>query len=287
MYSRFFDEALCAKEFSGMAAVAITETNGWDDTLTDANGEVVPYYKQGLAVTRETACDETSEMTDDFCMAVGADDSQIPAFYADKGLPADNKYVPRGAGYMYGVDEYYWFSQVVYGDNTIIDDLDLVSTDPVNWWLSGLMKWMIPMNGKPSPHNIIMGQWEPTDAELELGITDGFGAISSLFYGGEQCGMSGHPRANARTEIYENLMAGFSGDGWTAMDTVFDWESSDCASAAREDFPTWGDYNFPMFAQHTIDAYETPTCFVVSDRTDYILWAKDGFRDCIMAALAL
>lgn len=48
---------MCAKEFSGMSAVMITQTNGWDDTLVDENGEAVPYYLQGLAYTSESQCD--------------------------------------------------------------------------------------------------------------------------------------------------------------------------------------------------------------------------------------
>lgn len=40
-----------------MSAVMITQTNGWDDTLVDENGEAIPYYLQGLAYTSESQCD--------------------------------------------------------------------------------------------------------------------------------------------------------------------------------------------------------------------------------------
>lgn len=69
------------------------------------------------------------------------------------------------------------------------------------------MTWMIPMNGLPAPHNIMLGQWEPTEDELAAGLTQGFGAVSALFWGAEQCGTTKNPTANTRTEIYEGIMA--------------------------------------------------------------------------------
>jgi len=92
-------------------------------------------------------------------------------------------------------------------------------------------------------------------------------------------------------------MADFNAaDGsWSAMDTVYDWESNDCVSSAREPFPDYGDYSaIPQFASATIDVYdwdgtsvgpeEAELCFVVDFRTDYIVWQKDAFRNCIYDA---
>jgi len=178
--------------------------------MVDGDGETVPLNMQGLAVTSEAACDSAlgGDSSSEFCQYFDIDSTNWDTFYDDKGLdPNGELFIPRGAGYIYGPDMYYWFSQVVYGDSTITDEPSLVSTDAQTWWLSGLMRWMIPMNGKPAPHNIMLGQWEPTWSEAEYGITDGFGAVSALFYGGEQCGMTGHPTANLRTEIYDLMIS--------------------------------------------------------------------------------
>lgn len=281
-----------------MAATMITQTNGWDDTLVDADGEAVPYWQQGLATTQEPACDDANggDSSSAECLAMGGDPTAYDSFYDDKGLDAGGElFIPRGAGYIYGVDQYYWFSKIVYGDSTITDTPSLVNSDVEAWWLSGLMRWMIPMNNTPAPHNIILGQWEPTEAESEYGITDGFGAVSALLYGADQCGMAGHPVAAARTEIYEMLIDVIEAlDGsWAAADTIYDWEASDCAQSSREAFPSWGDYAaIPQFAtpsvmaidwSDSVTALDAATCYVVDERTEFIVWEKDAFRSCILA----
>jgi len=249
LYSRFDAAALCAKEAAACFATIITQTNAWDDSMVDAAGEPVPMEKQGLAFTAEPMCDASNggDPTSADCQGLpGVDFNSWDDYYADKFMdPNSEHFVPRGAGWIYGVDMYYWFDKIVFGDDSIIGAPSLVQTDPVTWWMSGMLTWMIPMHGKPAPHNIITGQWEPTWAEAEYGITDGFGAVSALFYGDSQCGMTGHPVANARTRIYEALMNDFeAADGsWTAMDTVYDWEANGCESSARTPFPDYGDYS--------------------------------------------
>jgi len=303
LYSRFPAEAMCAKEMAGLMAVMITQTNGWSDDLVDANGEAVPYYLQGIAELQDPACDESSELSDDYCVAQDTYNYDANFYETEMSLsaPADGL-VARGAGYIYGADMYYWFSQIIYGDDSMYTDPAQVATDPEAWWMSGLMRWMIPMNGQPSPHNIIIGQWEPTEVEADYGITDGFGAVSALLYGAEQCGMAAHPIANYRTEIFNEILTVVSAaDGsWTAWDTVYSWEANDCAGSARDEFPWWGDYGYiPQFAMYEVSTVDwegadagTETamdglgCFVVDQRTPYIVWDKDAFRNCALDGIA-
>lgn len=153
------------------------------------------------------------------------------------------------------------------------------------------MRWMIPLDGKPSPHNIMLGQWEPTWAEADQGITDGFGAVSALLYGESQCGMANHPIAQLRTEIYESLI-----EMMQVGHTIHDWESNDCIGMDRMSFPDYGDYsNMPQFAIGQITAAQddsmagvyagdtmySNSCFVTTQRTQYIIWKKNAFRDCV------
>lgn len=181
----------------------------------------------------------------------------------------------------------------------------MVTADPVTWWLSGLMTWMIPMNGKPSPHGIIYGQWEPTEVEADYGITDGFGAVSALLYGADQCGMAGHPVANARQDIFEGIVAVIDAtneqegtNDWFVADAIYDWEENGCASSAREEFPWWGDYSsIPQFVTFSVavvdwdgvstgfESYDT-RCWIVDEMTDYIVWKRDAYRQCVFDSLA-
>lgn len=121
-------------------------------------------------------------------------------------------YVPRGAGWINGADQYYWFSQVVAGDARYFYNPELVASEPNAFWLSGMMRWMIPLDGKPSPHAIIMGQWEPTDTEAKRGIAPGNGAVSALLFGESECGQRGLPVAVKRTEIFEGILGLLNGD---------------------------------------------------------------------------
>lgn len=58
-YARFADEAMCAKEFATMAAVAITQTGTEYNDLTPLTGDdgaELPAMLQGMQVTGETLC---------------------------------------------------------------------------------------------------------------------------------------------------------------------------------------------------------------------------------------
>lgn len=296
VYSRMRNEAMCAKELSGLFALVSYFTNKWDEDLVDADGNSVPYLLQALYKITEGDCATDEQKASDHCQELGGNTADVHAFYRDRITDIDDKdYTPRGGGYIYGADMYYWFSQIVYGDNTVVDDPGMVETDPVAWWLTIMMRWMIPFEGVPAPHNILLGQWEPTETEADMGITDGFGAVSQLWFGDDQCGLAGHPEAKARTEMYQWLIDNIEGfDGtWKATDTIMDWEANDCAGAAKAAFPTDGDYSDMvqfMTGKVMATSWEegaseeelvSDTCYIVEEMTDYIVWQKDAFRNCI------
>lgn len=211
LYARFADGANCAREAAALAATAIMATNA-DNANLEVDGALVPLSQQGLAFTEDAFCNNSDNFASDDCATLAADTAAIGSFYsrkiAEAGVDlATTRYGYRGAGFTYGAEYYYWMSQVIYGDDTILANPELLAEDPLHFWLSGLMTWMIPMNGLPAPHNIMLGQWEPTEDELAAGLTQGFGAVSALFWGAEQCGTTKNPTANTRTEIYEGIMA--------------------------------------------------------------------------------
>jgi len=236
-------------------------------------------------------------------------------FYEDASGVVDTsvtRYGYRGAGHTYGAEQYYWMSQVLYGDDTIFADPSLLATDAETFWLSGLMRWMIPMNGLPAPHNIMLGQWEPTEAELEVGLAQGYGAVSALFYGATECGTTQNPTANTRTAIYEDIIGSLVAyDGsWTASETVYEWEANSCAESKRGDFPM-GDYYFPQFivtdigsldwdddytmneSVSEVDAYnfnlhncwfvDTPEIVESGVYDIWIMWQQDAYRNCLLS----
>jgi len=115
------------------------------------------------------------------------------------------------------------------------------------------------------------------------------GAVSALLYGESQCGISKHPVANSRKSIYEGLIALLEADdgSWTAKDTIYDWEDSGCEQVKRQAFPNDQDYAvLPQFAlPHFNYNFAKAGCWIVDDETDYIIWQKDAFKKCTIAAM--
>jgi len=117
--------------------------------------------------------------------------------------------------------------------------------------------------------------------------------------------MKGHPVAKLRTDIFLGIIDLLSGTEnnkeWKAKDTIFSFEKSSCEESARKEFPATGDYSsFPQFAIASVTtedwnnctdgvcqdknaATDSATCFVVDQRTDYIVWEKDAFRNCLLS----
>jgi len=111
------------------------------------------------------------------------------------------EYYARGPGRMEGAKEYFWFSKIAEGKNTSVADPDKVFADGKTFWMSGIFKWMVPFNGRPSPHSIITGQWRPTTAE-EAKIPMGYGAIMKLVAGNDCGGNSKSPNARMMMAVW-------------------------------------------------------------------------------------
>jgi len=293
---------MCAKEFASLVAVYVTQTGPIHNDLpelVDADGNPIADYLSGGQTTEENRCVSTHDNYDEtWCDELNNhynNYAQADSFYTDRIDVNTEDYYPRGAGYVMGIEHYYWMSQILYGDNTLVDDPSILATDPVAFWLAGLKTWMIPQEGRPAPHNIITGQWEPTEDELDIGLSDGMGAVSALLYGASQCGISKHPFANSRKSIYEGLIALLNADdgSWTAADTIYSWEDNGCETVKRMAFPNDQDYAvLPQFAAisylgddgFTVN-YANDGCYVVDHETDYIIWQKDAWKKCSVAAV--
>jgi len=109
------------------------------------------------------------------------------------------------------------------------------------YWLSAVFKWMVPIGGRPAPHNIMTGLWEPSPAEAAAGVPEGFGAVTKLL-APAACGKGA---SGQEAQIWR--------DSWTAMATTFSLSSvtvgakkevatsggdkADCKGANQEQFP--------------------------------------------------
>ena len=73
----------------------------------------------------------------------------------------------------------------------LINNPDLVATDPVISFKTAIWFWMTPQANKPSSHDVIIGQWTPSPVDTSAGRVPGYGVITNIINGGQECGKTG------------------------------------------------------------------------------------------------
>eukprot|EP01068_Selenidium_serpulae_P002797 Selendium_serpulae@DN2676_c0_g1_i1.p1 len=76
------------------------------------------------------------------------------------------------------------FSNDVFGDDSVLNDPDLVLQDGPTAWASALWFWMTPQAPKPSCHDIMIDVWVP---DTSIGYRGGLGATTHAINGGLEC----------------------------------------------------------------------------------------------------
>jgi hypothetical protein len=114
--------------------------------------------------------------------------------YADtskKNYPpvAGKFYYGRGPKQLSWNYNYGQFSEAWFGNkDSLLQNPDLLSTDPVLSVASALWFWMTPQFPKPSCHDIMVENWKPNDNDIQKGRQPGFGATVNVINGGIECG---------------------------------------------------------------------------------------------------
>ncbi|XVF59875.1 hypothetical protein PTKIN_Ptkin07bG0310800 [Pterospermum kingtungense] len=114
--------------------------------------------------------------------------------------PAGRQYYGRGPiqlthNYNYGLA-----GRAIGAD--LINNPDLVATDPTISFKTAIWFWMTPQGNKPSSHNVIIGQWTPSDADRAAGRVPGYGVITNIINGGLECGRGPDSRVADRIGFY-------------------------------------------------------------------------------------
>ncbi|KAL6959880.1 Chitinase 1 [Sarracenia purpurea var. burkii] len=81
----------------------------------------------------------------------------------------------------------------------LINNPDLVATDPVVSFKTAIWFWMTPQGNKPSSHDVITGRWTPSDADRAAGRLPGYGVITNIINGGLECGKGPNDKVADRT----------------------------------------------------------------------------------------
>lgn len=70
----------------------------------------------------------------------------------------------------------------------LINNPDLVATNSTISFKTAIWFWMTPLGDRPSSHNVIVGQWTPSNAEMDAGWLPGYGVITNIINGRVECG---------------------------------------------------------------------------------------------------
>ena len=85
----------------------------------------------------------------------------------------------------------------------LLSNPDLVETDPVVAFKTAIWFWMTPQPPKPSCHDVMIGDWQPTPADIRAGRLPGYGMCTNIINGGLECGGQGpDTRVESRIGFY-------------------------------------------------------------------------------------
>ncbi|KAJ0978708.1 hypothetical protein J5N97_014182 [Dioscorea zingiberensis] len=68
---------------------------------------------------------------------------------------------------------------------------------------TALWFWMTPRKPKPSCHDVMVGRYRPTKADLAANRTAGFGLVTNIINGGLECGIPDDSRVNDRIGFFK------------------------------------------------------------------------------------
>ena len=85
----------------------------------------------------------------------------------------------------------------------LLNNPDLVATDPVISFKTAIWFWMTPQSPKPSCHNVITGRWSPSGADSAAGRVPGYGVLTNIINGGLECGMGWKSQVEDRIGFYK------------------------------------------------------------------------------------
>ena len=146
-------------------------------------------YSWGLCFVREGGNIDPSTLN-----AYCASSAQYPCaagkkYYGRGPIQLSYNYNYGQAGAALGVD--------------LLNNPDLVATDPVVSFKTALWFWMTAQAPKPSCHDVMTGQFQPSTADLAAGRKAGFGLTINIINGGVECNQPTPAQVTDRVGFYQ------------------------------------------------------------------------------------
>ncbi|XP_010465017.1 PREDICTED: basic endochitinase B-like [Camelina sativa] len=85
----------------------------------------------------------------------------------------------------------------------LLNNPNIVVNDTVIAFKTAIWFWMTAQPPKPSCHAVITGQWNPSRVDYEANRSPGYGVITNIINGGNECGIGRNPIAKDRIQYYE------------------------------------------------------------------------------------
>lgn len=152
-----------------------------------------------------------NEKYDDGLMLIHENNTSLPYIGESDEYPpvAGKKYYGRGPMQLSYNGNYGYASDCILGDDKILlNNPDLVETDPVIAFETAIYFWMMPQTHKPSAHDVMIGKWQPKASDKAKGRTPGFGMTINIINGEVECN-KGENMYNMKDRIgyYQHFLA--------------------------------------------------------------------------------
>jgi predicted chitinase len=82
---------------------------------------------------------------------------------------------------------------------------EMVSNSSVIAFKTALWFWMTEQKPKPSCHNVMVGRYVPTKADIAANRTAGFGLVTNIINGGLECGIPSDGRVNDKGWLFPEI----------------------------------------------------------------------------------
>ena len=177
------DEDARRREVAAFLAQVSHETTGGWATAPDGP------YSWGLCFNEEVGC-ESGGCTQ-YCDAGNTEFPCVPGqtYHGRGAMQLSWNYNYGLAGSDLGVD--------------LLASPGLVVTEPDLAIGTALWFWMTPQPPKPSAHDVMAGNWTPSEADVGLGRLPGFGMTTNIINGGLECGQPTTPAVEDRVGFFE------------------------------------------------------------------------------------
>ncbi|KAL9417427.1 hypothetical protein AB3S75_040416 [Citrus x aurantiifolia] len=132
-----------------------------------------------------------------------------PSPYCDPNYPCRGKYYGRGPIQLSWNYNYLRCGEGLGLGEELLNNPDLLATDPVLSFKSAIWFWMTAQPPKPSCHEVIIDEWKPSANDVNAGRLPGYGLTTNIINGGIECGQGGNDAVRNRIGFFTTFCGKF------------------------------------------------------------------------------